>query len=1282
MSLLRLAAGTFGGLGARGVAAAFFAVAVGLASTASAQQLGINFGADEPNGARSDVTGVAGVNGTATWNNLDGATGAATNLVNATGAATGVNVTWSSPNTWASTGRGEEFNTAPAGNDRNLMTGYLDTAGAGGQGVVIDVTGVNSLSAGARSVVLYMKGGIMDRSGFYTVNGQTQHHVDAAPFSGSYVLGEFGDYLVFNNITGDTINITSAADNTRAPINAIEIVTGSLADPVMSLTVNRDTGAVQLHNNTTAPVQIDGLSILSPAGTLNVGNWNAINRTGDADSGGSVDASNVWHEFSAKDTDLSEGTLGTLTVGIGATVNLGNAWDKYFDEDVQLQYQLAGTGEIVNGIVAFQGNNDMAYVEGDLNFDNAINALDWDTYIANAPSDVSALSGAGAYARGDLNGDGLNNIQDLNQFITLYDAANGAGAFQAMVSSVPEPASAAMFGAMAVFAFSVFRRRVKQMAAVAVAVTVIATTTAASAQQLGINFGADEPNGGRSDVTGVAGVAYTANWNNLDLATGTATGLVNADGVATGVSVTWSSPNTWSSTGRGENFNNAPAGNDRNLMTGYLDTLGAGDTGVTIDVAGLNTLSSGPRSVIVYVKGGVANRSGFYTIGADTQHLVQASPFSGFYEFGPNGDYLVFNNITGDSFQLTSAADNVRAPINAIEIFTGTFDPASYDPFLTLEVNSITGAAKLINKGGSTIDINGYEIASPNGALRVANWNSLQDQNVDAIGAGSGQHWTQGGTSSANGVVEGFLLGSTTFSPSTEFSLGSVYAPNIGDANLEFTYSIVGGQTVSGHIEFVTTGGVPGDYNKNGTVDAADYTVWKDNFGSSTNLDADGNGNGTIDAADYTVWKDNFGLSGAAGAISSVPEPASASLFLLLGGIMAAVVRRTRRAALAAACVAVVATQAQAAVTQERVYSLGDDSQEGAAVNAVLGSASAAPGFTLDSVGPSGAFVDLQVNGSPTYVSVSDRPGVTGAAPKGASFGGNDYLYTQVSMNAPAQMEGNFFPGGYPVDYASIFSHGIQMWAKPNAATQNVRQELISDTQEHGIYISDTNTWGLQFDNVSITSTTPVAFGQWTHVMELAGFTSRVSGNTATGGALWVNGVAVAANGGAYDPSADPLTVGALLQDPLSLTPSNFYHGILDDVNMFLWGDNGTRDFGTLNLGTDNAFIAAQMAGIPDGDANLDGKVDDADISAFAAQWGSRNLVNGVQVGDLNTRRNNADFNYDGRTDFGDWYILRANHPNGGSLDLATVLGSSVPEPSSLVLVLGSVLALLRVRRK
>ncbi len=72
---------------------------------------------------------------------------------------------------------------------------------------------------------------------------------------------------------------------------------------------------------------------------------------------------------------------------------------------------------------------------------------------------------------------------------------------------------------------------------------------------------------------------------------------------------------------------------------------------------------------------------------------------------------------------------------------------------------------------------------------------------------------------------------------------------------------------------------LPGDYNADGVVDAADYTVWQDNRGASITLPADTTP-GVIDTADYGVWRANFGRSVASSitAFWSIPEPTSCDL--------------------------------------------------------------------------------------------------------------------------------------------------------------------------------------------------------------------------------------------------------------------------------------------------------------------------------------------------------------------------------------------------------------------
>ncbi|WP_197531196.1 PQQ-dependent sugar dehydrogenase [Posidoniimonas corsicana] len=73
-----------------------------------------------------------------------------------------------------------------------------------------------------------------------------------------------------------------------------------------------------------------------------------------------------------------------------------------------------------------------------------------------------------------------------------------------------------------------------------------------------------------------------------------------------------------------------------------------------------------------------------------------------------------------------------------------------------------------------------------------------------------------------------------------------------------------------------------GDFNRDGQVDAADYTVWRDTLGDAGYLlAADADLNGVVDQADYAVWRENYGApSNASAGPSAAPEPAAALLAL------------------------------------------------------------------------------------------------------------------------------------------------------------------------------------------------------------------------------------------------------------------------------------------------------------------------------------------------------------------------------------------------------------------
>ncbi|MEQ8848708.1 hypothetical protein [Botrimarina sp.] len=80
--------------------------------------------------------------------------------------------------------------------------------------------------------------------------------------------------------------------------------------------------------------------------------------------------------------------------------------------------------------------------------------------------------------------------------------------------------------------------------------------------------------------------------------------------------------------------------------------------------------------------------------------------------------------------------------------------------------------------------------------------------------------------------------------------------------------------------------GLDGDYNNDGVVDAADYTVYRDNVGAPEGTLLNDPAGGLIGAAQLQAWQDNYGAT-VGGSATAIPEPSAALLIgmaALLGG--------------------------------------------------------------------------------------------------------------------------------------------------------------------------------------------------------------------------------------------------------------------------------------------------------------------------------------------------------------------------------------------------------------
>jgi hypothetical protein len=188
---------------------------------------------------------------------------------------------------------------------------------------------------------------------------------------------------------------------------------------------------------------------------------------------------------------------------------------------------------------------------------------------------------------------------------------------------------------------------------------------------------------------------------------------------------------------------------------------------------------------------------------------------------------------------------------------------------------------QIINTTSSLADVKIHAVRHADGSVSVMLINLL-------TGAGNDANVTVNiqGLPLDDAAVQWIYSGSGTSAP---------IQSNVGGVGNSFTYSIAP-RTL---IVLLIPPSLSGDFNRDGIVDAADYSVWRHMLNQNVvnGAGADGDGNGLVDQADYAIWKANFGNAapgqGSAQAGTNIPAPPS-QLLLILCSILAVAFSRTR----------------------------------------------------------------------------------------------------------------------------------------------------------------------------------------------------------------------------------------------------------------------------------------------------------------------------------------------------------------------------------------------------